>query len=70
MKIPALVSYYFVRVWEEGAVTKQVRVLGLKTLFLKRFTVRSTTRTLIIDINDHSAFTAIYKIYLVITPEN
>jgi hypothetical protein len=40
-------------------VPKKVRVFGLKTLFLKRFTVRSTTRTLITDKNDHSAFTAI-----------
>jgi hypothetical protein len=38
---------------------KQVRVFGLKKLFLKRFTVRSTTRTIIADKNDHSAFTAI-----------
>ena len=45
-----------------GDVTKQVRVFGLKTLFLKRFTVRSTTRTLITDKNgDHSAFTAIME---------
>ena len=42
-----------------GDVTKKVRVFGLKKLFLKRFTVRSTTRTLITDKNDHSAFTAI-----------
>ena len=40
-------------------VSQKVRVFGLKTLFLKRFTVRSTTRTLIIDKTDHSAFTAI-----------
>ena len=41
-------------------VLQKVRVFGLKTLFLKRFTVRSTTRTLITDKNgDHSAFTAI-----------
>ena len=39
---------------------KKVRLFGLKKLFLKRFTVRSTTRTLITDKNDHSAFTAIY----------
>jgi hypothetical protein len=41
-----------------GGVTKKVRVLvfGLKTLFLKRFTVGYTTRTLIIDKNDHSAY--------------
>jgi hypothetical protein len=38
---------------------KKVRVFGLKTLFLKRFTVRSTTRTLITDKNDHSVFIAI-----------
>ena len=42
------------------AVSQKVRVFGLKTLFLKRFTVRSTTRTLIIDKTDHSAFTAIW----------
>ena len=30
-----------------------------KKLFLKRFMIRSTTRTLITDKNDHSAFTAI-----------
>jgi hypothetical protein len=42
-----------------GDVPKKVRVFGLKKLFLKRFTVRSTTRTLITDKNDHSAFTAI-----------
>ena len=29
-----------------GDVTKKVRVFGLIKLFLKRFTVRSTTRTL------------------------
>jgi hypothetical protein len=40
-------------------VPKKVRVFGLKHLFLKRFTVRSTTRTLITDKNDHSAFPAI-----------
>ena len=40
-------------------VPKKVRVFGLKHLFLKRFTVRSTTRTLITDKNDHSAFAAI-----------
>ena len=42
---------------------KKVRVFSLKKLFLKRFTVGSTTRTLIIDKTmdktDHSAFTAI-----------
>jgi hypothetical protein len=42
-----------------GDNTKTVRVFGSKKLFLKRFTVRSTTRTLIIDKNDHSAFTPI-----------
>ena len=42
-----------------GDVPKKVRVFSLKKLFLKRFTVRSTTRTLITDKNDHSAFTAI-----------
>ena len=43
-------------------VPKKVRVFGLKHLFLKRFTVRSTTRTLITDKNgDHSAFTAIWQ---------
>jgi hypothetical protein len=42
-----------------GDVTKKVRVFGLIKLFLKRFTVRSTTRTLITDKTDHSAFTAI-----------
>jgi hypothetical protein len=42
-----------------GGVPTKVRVFGLKRLFLKRFTVRSTTRTLIINKNDHSAFTAI-----------
>ena len=36
-------------------------MFGLKKLFLKRFTVRSTTRTLITDKNDHSAFTAIIR---------
>jgi hypothetical protein len=40
-------------------VPTKVRVFGLKKLFLKRFTVRCTTRTLITDKNDHSAFTAI-----------
>ena len=40
-------------------MSQKVRVFGLKTLFWKRFTVRSTTRTLIIDKTDHSAFTAI-----------
>ena len=59
IQIPALVRYYLRRVRGDDDVTKQVRVFGLKTLFLKRFTVRSTTRTLITDINDHSAFTAI-----------
>ena len=42
-----------------GDVPKKVRVFSLKKLFLKRFTVRSTTRTLITDKTDHSAFTAI-----------
>ncbi len=42
-------------------VTTKVRVFSLKKLFLKRFTVRSTTRTLIIDKTDHSAFTAIFS---------
>jgi hypothetical protein len=42
-----------------GGVPTKVRVFGLKKLFLKRFTVRSTTRTLITDKNDHSAFTPI-----------
>jgi hypothetical protein len=36
-------------------------VCGLKKLFLKRFTVRSTTRTLIINKNDHSALAAIIR---------
>ena len=40
-------------------VSQKVRVFSLKKLFLKRFTVGSTTRTLIIDKTDHSAFTAI-----------
>jgi hypothetical protein len=44
-----------------GGVPKQVRVFCSKTLFLKRFTVRSTTRTVITDKNDHSAFTAIIR---------
>jgi hypothetical protein len=42
-------------------MSQKIRVFGLKTLFLKRFTVRSTTRTLIIDKTDHSAFTAIIR---------
>ena len=63
IQISALVLYYLRRVREGGGdVTKKVRVFGLKTLFLKRFTVRSTTRTLITDKNDHSAFTAIIKL--------
>ena len=44
----------------------KVRVFGLKTLFLKRFTVRSTTRTLIIDKTDHSAFT---HYFILVTPK-
>ena len=44
-------------------VLQKVRVFGLKKFFLKRFTVRSTTRTLITDKNDHSAFTAINNYY-------
>jgi hypothetical protein len=40
-------------------MSQKVRVFGLKTLFLERFTVRSTNRTLIIDKTDHSAFSAI-----------
>jgi len=61
IQISALVLYYLRRVREGGGdVTKKVRVFGLKTLFFKRFTVRSTTRTIITDKNgDHSAFTAI-----------
>ena len=62
IQIPALVLYYYEGVTlptYEGDVTKKVRVFGLKKLFLRRFTVRSTTRTLITDKNDHSAFTAI-----------
>ena len=35
-------------------MSQKVRVFGLKTLFLKRFTVRSTTCTLIIDKTDHA----------------
>jgi hypothetical protein len=53
-------SVLFGRV-REGDVPKKVWVFGLKKLFLKRFTVRSTTRTLITDKNDHSAFTAIIR---------
>jgi hypothetical protein len=45
-------------------VPEKVRVFGLKKLVLKRFTVRSTTRTLITDKNDHSAFTSIKINYL------
>jgi hypothetical protein len=46
---------------EEGAgCHKKVRVFGLKNVFSKRFTVRFTTRTLIIDKNDHSAFTGMF----------
>jgi hypothetical protein len=60
--IPSLVLLNFtvVRYYSGGGgrCYKKVRVFGLKTLFLKRFMVRSTTRTLIIDKNDHSAFTA------------
>jgi hypothetical protein len=53
-----------------GDVTKKVRVFGLKTLFLKRFTVRSTTRTLITDKNgDHSAFAAIIILPSTSAPE-
>jgi hypothetical protein len=45
-------------------MSQKVRVFGfLKKLFLKRFTVRSTTRTLITDKNDHSAFTAIIDFF-------
>jgi hypothetical protein len=63
IQIPALVLYYYEGVTlpnDEGDVSKKVRVFGLKKLFLRRFTVRSTTRTLITDKNDHSAFTAIF----------
>jgi hypothetical protein len=44
-----------------GDVPKKVRVFSLKKLFLKRFTVGSTTRTLITDKTDHSAFTHYYS---------
>jgi hypothetical protein len=40
---------------------KKVRVFSLKMLFLKRFTVRSTTRTLIIDKNDHCSLHSYYS---------
>ena len=60
IQISALVLYYLRGRVREG-VTKKVRVFGLKTLFLKRFTVRSTTRTLIIDKTDHSAFTHYFE---------
>jgi lipopolysaccharide export system protein LptC len=54
IQIPALVLYYYEEAGvtlptDEGDVTKKVRVFSLKKLFLRRFTVRSTTRTLIID---------------------
>jgi hypothetical protein len=49
-----------------GDVPKKVRMFSLKKLFLKRFTVRSTTRTLITDKTDHSAFTAIFLVQLVV----
>ena len=49
-----------------GDVPKKVRMFSLKKLFLKRFTVRSTTRTLITDKTDHSAFTAITKFTAVV----
>ena len=57
IQIPALVLYY--SEGGAGGVTTKVRVFSAKKLFLKRFTVRSTTRTLITDKTDHSAFTAI-----------
>ena len=41
-------------------IFSQVRVFGLKKLFLKRFYDRSTTRTRITNKNDHSALTAIF----------
>jgi hypothetical protein len=48
-------------------MSQKVRVFGFKTLFLKRFTVRSTTRTLIIDKTDHSL--SLHS-YLNIMPEH
>ena len=39
---------------------KSTGVRFKNVVFLKRLTVRSTTRTLITDKNDHSAFTAIF----------
>jgi hypothetical protein len=40
-------------------VLQKSTCIRFKKLILKRFMVRSTTRTLITDKNDHSAFTAI-----------
>jgi hypothetical protein len=67
IQISALVRSYS---WGCGDVPKKVRVFGSKKLFLKRCTVRSTTRTLTTDKNDHSAFTAILRFKAVLRLKN